>query len=250
MPPASDSASASRPTSTPTARWPLGFVRRRPFPWVLLASVVVAWTGLEYAQGWRWSTESDTGVWFSFFLAAAALFPPFVVLARYWRRVGPGMRIFGALVGVLWWLTAWHQARYLARQLGEWAPKLGVAAELMRAPREAMRVPPDTAVERALAAGDTSFLATGGSCGQAVGVDSAVAARVGVRVIRGTYHDGPPLTNEHGAFLSDAYGYALYYNDVLARRLGVDPTPPGTDFSHTRCQEPSSTRRPGRFFWP
>jgi hypothetical protein len=89
-----------------------------------------------------------------------------------------------------------------------------------------MRTPPAEAAARALAAGDSSFLAHGGSCGSVPGVDSAVAQPQGVRVIRGTYHDGEPLTPEHLAFNYDAFVYAERYNDAVAERLGIETIRP------------------------
>jgi hypothetical protein len=195
----------------------------------------------------RWSAESDAMVWLSFAGQVMALLLP-VAIALRWKGAGRRARATALGVCALWWWIEWGSVAWAARDLREYIPNMRVVAEMVREPRRAMRTPAAEAAARALAAGDSSFLAVGGSCAEVPGVDSAVAHPRGVRVIRGTYHDGDPLTVEHGVFERDAYDYAWSYNDAVAERLKIETDLPGSDVRG--CVDLTSMRRRAPLFWP
>ena len=228
-------------------RWLPGFVRRRPFAWAFAAVLVASPLAGELANVWRWDAESDAGVWLAFVCEAVALLFPVMVALR-WRGVGRRARATALAICALWWTFESGRVRAIARDLREFIPNVRVVAEMVREPRRAMRAPPSEAAARALAAGDSSFLAVGGTCGSVPGVDSAVAARQGVRVIKGTYHDGLPLTPEHRAFQWDALLYAERYNAAVAERLAIEAIPPGGE--RGGCFDPTPMRGRAPLFWP
>jgi hypothetical protein len=223
------------------------FVRRRPFLWAFAAAFVAGWLISDLARGWRFDVASDAAVWLTFVGQAVALLLPAMVALR-WRGIGRGARAAALAVCALWWTNESGRVGAAAREVREFIPNMRVVKEMLREPRRAMRIEPRSAAAKALAAGDSSFLAVGGNCGSVPGVDSAVAGRRGVRVITGTYHDGPPLTAEHRAFQWDALSYAERYNDALAERLGIEAIPPGG--TRTSCFDPTAMRGRAPLFWP
>jgi hypothetical protein len=223
------------------------FVQRRPFASAFMASFVAALVITHVAYDRRWSAESDAMVWISFAAPALALLLPAVVAVR-WKGAGWRARAAALAVCALWWMSEWNSVRSDARDLREFIPNVRVVTQTVLEPRRAMRTPPAEAAARALAAGDSSFLAVGGSCGEVPGVDSAVAHTQGVRVITGTYHDGPPLSAEHRAFQWDALLYAGRYNSAVAERLEIVAFPPGG--IRTSCFDPTPMRGRAPFFWP
>jgi hypothetical protein len=222
------------------------FVQRRPFASAFMASFVAALVIREVAYDRRWGAESDAMEWLSLTAPTLALLLPAVVAAR-WKGGGRRARAKALAFCALWWMYEWSSVRSDARKLREFIPNVRVVAEMLREPRRAMRTPPAEAAARALAAGDSSFLAVGGSCARVPGVDSAVALPQGVRVIGGTNHDVFPLTAEHGAFRQDAYSYALDYNGAVAERLKIETSLPG---GGRGCVDPTSMRGRAPLFWP
>jgi hypothetical protein len=224
-----------------------GFVRRRPFAWAFAAALVAGWLISDLARGWRFDVASDAAVWLTFAGQAVALALAAVVALR-WRGVGWRARAAALAVCALWWTNESGRVGMAAREMREFIPNMRVVKEMLHEPRRAVRTEPGSAAAKALAAGDSSFLAVGGTCGSVPGVDSAVARRQGVRVITGTYHDGPPLTAEHRAFQWDALLYAERYNDAVAERLGIEAIPPGGERSS--CFDPTPMRGRAPLFWP
>jgi hypothetical protein len=220
-----------------------GFVRRRPFPWALAATVVVAWSMVQLGMEWMWMAESDEGEAAAYAAQAAGLVLPLVATGVAWRRIGRWARASALAVCALWIFSTIHIADSLPGQVRAFVPNTRVVDEMLRAPRRAMRTPPDEAAARALAAGDTTFLAVGGDCGSIEGVDTATARRHGVRVISGTFHDGGALTAEHRRFGSAAGFYADAYNRAILERLGIEAGRGG-------CVDLRELRRGHRFFWP
>jgi hypothetical protein len=236
-----------RPDGTGKRRRLPGFVRRRPFAWAFAAALVAGWLMSDLARGWRFDVASDAAVCLTFAGQAVALLLPAVVAAR-WRGVGWKARAAALAVCALWWTSESGRVGAASREVREFIPNMRVVKEMLREPRRAMRVEPSAAAAKALATGDSSFLAVGGECGSVPGVDSAVAGRQGVRVITGTYHDGPPLTAEHRAFQWDALLYAESYNNALAERLKIEPIPPGG--VRGGCFDPTPMRGRAPLFWP
>jgi hypothetical protein len=227
-------------------RWLPGFVRRRPFGWAFAATIAASLLISQLAYNWRWSVETDAAVWITYVVEAVALLLPTMVALR-WRGVGRRARVVALAICALWWMPASGRAVDIVRELREFIPNMWAVKEMLREPRRAMRTPPDEAAARALAAGDSSFLAVGGECGRVSGVDSAVAQPRGVRVIRGTHHDGESLTNEHGAFKRDARRYAWDYNVTIAVRLKIETTLPD---GMRGCVDLTAMRGRAPFFWP
>jgi hypothetical protein len=223
------------------------FVQRRPFASAFMASIVAALVVGEAARDRRWSAESDAMVLLSFAGQVMALLLPVAIAVR-WKGAGRRARAIALAVCALWWWSEWGSVAWAARDLREYIPNMRVVKEMLREPRRAMRTPPYEAAARALAAGDSSFLAVGVSCATVPGVDSAVARPQGVRVIRGTYPDPGPLTAEHRAFRRDAYAYALYYNDAVAERLKIETFLPGG--GGRGCIDLMAARGRAPFFWP
>jgi hypothetical protein len=224
-----------------------GFVRRRPFPWAVAGAFVAGSLASELLFDWRLGSDSDASTAISFPLEALAFLLPAFMIVR-WRGIGGRARALGLAACVLWWMSESHSIRMSARDLRSFALNIHVVDGMLREPRRAMRRDPREAVAAALAAGDSSFLAVGGSCGSVPGVDSAVAHRQGLRVITGTYHDGPPLTPGHRRFEWDAHSYAWNYNDALAERLGIEAIPPGA--APSNCFDPTPMRGRAPLFWP
>jgi hypothetical protein len=221
--------------------------RHGPFAWALAASLLAGLLINDQAYGWRLRVHTDAGVWIAFVVEVVALLLPVMVAVR-WRGVGRGARASALLACALWWTLHWGRVHLIVRDMPEFIPNRRVVAAMVREPRRAMRTDHSDAAARALAAGDSSFLAVGGTCGTVPGVDSAVARRRGVRVITGTHDDGPPLTNEHRAFQLDALDYAERYNGALAKRLGIEAVPPGGE--HGRCYDPTTMRGRAPLLWP
>ena len=228
-------------------RWVPGFVRRRPFGWAFASSLVAALLIGEMAPGWRLDVETDVVVWIVFVIEAVSLLLPVIVAVR-WRGAGRRARRAALVICALWGMLVWDRAAGITRDVREFIPNMWAVKEMLREPRRAMGTPPADAAARALAAGDSSFLAVGGSCRSAPGVSSAVARRRGVRVIRGTHHDGQPLTSEHLDFQWHAYDYAMSYNAAVAERLAVEAASPDGDPGG--CLDPTPTRGRAPLFWP
>lgn len=224
-----------------------GFVRRRPFAWAFASSLVAGLLINEVAYNWRWELETDAAVWIALVVEAVALLLPVMVVVR-WRGVGRRARAAALAICALWGTMFSGRVVGIARDVREFIPDMWMVREMLREPRRAMRASPSDAAARALAAGDSTFLAVGGSCGSAPGVDSAVARSRGVRVIRGTYQDGEPLTNEHGAFQWQAYYYAQSYNEAVAERLRIEAVPPGG--ARGGCFDLAPMRGRAPLFWP
>ncbi len=223
------------------------FVQRRPFASAFMAAFVAALVIAAAARERRWSAESDAMVWLSFAGQVMALLLP-VAIALRWKGAGRRARAAALAVCAFWWWLEWGSVAWAARDLREYIPNMRVVAEMVREPRRAMRTPPAEAAARALAAGDSSFLAVGGRCAEVPGVDSAVAQPQGLRVIRGTYHDGEYLTAEHRVFKRDAYSYAWSYNAAVAERLKIETSLPGA--GPRGCVDPMSMRGHAPLFWP
>lgn len=222
----------------------LRFVRRRPFPWLLAASLLAACVVAVVGDDWEYTVRSHEQQALNYLFHAAGLALPLAVTAVWWRRVGVWARSSALLVCVLWSLLMVHRATFLVESVGALARNAPVVDEMLREPRRAMRTPPEEAAARALAAGDTSFLAQGGGCASIGGVDTAIARRHGVRVISGTFHDGESLTAEHRDFGYGALMYADSYNRAILERLGIEP-------GGSSCVDLREFRRAGRpFFWP
>lgn len=225
-----------------------GFVRRRPFRWAVVGAFVAGSLASAIIANWRsGSTDTDGAVAVCFTLQALAFLLPALMIVR-WRGIGARARALGLAACALWWLFESESIRWYAQDLRSFVHSIHVLDETLREPRRAMRTPPAEAAARALAAGDSSFLAIGGSCGSVPGVDTAVAHRRGVRVIMGTYNDGFPLTPGHQRFEWDAETYASKYNEALVERLGVGDVPQHEISS--RCFDPTPMRGRAPFFWP
>jgi len=225
-----------------------GFVRRRPFRWAVAGAFMAGSLASQIIVNWRsGSTETDGAVAVCFTLEALAYLLPALMIVR-WRGIGARARALGLAACALWWVFESDGIRWYAHDLRSFVHSIHVLDETLREPRRAMRMPPAEAAARALAAGDSSFLAIGGSCGRVPGVDTAVAHRRGVRVIMGTYNDGLPLTPGHRRFESDAETYASSYNEALVERLGVGAIPP-LEIS-SRCFDPTTLRGRAPPFWP
>jgi len=224
-----------------------GFVRRRPFGWAFASSLVTARLISEMAPSWRLAVETDVVVWIVFVVEAVALLLPVLVAVR-WRGAGRRARAVALVICALWGMLLSGRVKRIVRDAREFIPNMWMVKEMLREPRRAMGTPPAAAAARALAAGDSSFLAVGRRCVGAPGVDSAVARRRGVRVIRGTDHDGQPLTYEHLAFQWTAYDYAMSYNAAVVERLPAGTLSPDGD--RGGCFDPTSMRGRGPLFWP
>ncbi len=224
-----------------------GSARHGPFAWAFAASLLAGLVINDQAYGWRLRVHTDAGVWTAFVVEVVALLLPVMVATR-WRGVGREARAAALAVCALWLMILSGRVLLIARDLPEFIPNRRMVAEMVREPRRAMRTFPSDAAARAVAAGDSSFLAVGGKCGSVPGVDSAVARRRGVRVITGTHHDGPPLTNEHRVFQRDALMYAEHYNRAVAERSRIEAVAPGAIPSH--CYDPASMRGRAPLFWP
>jgi hypothetical protein len=252
-----------RPNGTGERRRLPEFVRRRSFAWAVAVAVisgvaaavaVVAFIAVvggylvsKYMRVGRLDTASDAFVAISFPLEALALLLPAFMVVR-WRGIGARARVLGLAACALW-MSDSNRTGGSVREPRELAPPTRVVGDMLREPCRAMRAEPAAAVEKALAAGDSSFLAVGGNCGSAPGVDSAVARRQGVRVIRGTYHDTPPLTPEHRGFIFfESSGYAEHHDNALAERLKIEPIPPGGE--RGGCFDPTPTRGRAPLSWP
>jgi hypothetical protein len=219
------------------------FVQRWPFASAFMAAFVAALVVGAAAREQRWDAESDAMLWLSFAGQALALLLPAVVAVR-WKGAGRRARANALAVCALWWMFESNRVAGAARDLREFIPNVRVVAEMVREPRAAMEQEASIWAEKALAAGDTSFLVTGGTCGNLHGVDTVLARRHGVRVIRGTYHDGPRLTPGHREYIWTAYDFASRYNEAVLDRIGAEAQ------YYTSCQDHATMRGRAPFFWP
>jgi len=220
-----------------------GFVRRRPFAWAVAGAIVAASLASGLLWEWRLGTYSDASKAMSFPLEALALLLPALVIVR-WRGIGARARAMGLAACALWWMYESPRIGGSVRELRSFVSNMRVVEVMVREPRAAMEQDARTWAEKALAAGDTSFLVTGGSCGNLHGVDAVLARRHGVRVIRGTYHDGPRLTPGHNKYAGTAYEFAGRYNEVVLERIGAEPR------YYIACQDHATMRGRAPFFWP
>ena len=145
---------------------------------------------------------------------------PLAAVAVGWGSLGRNRRIaVGAMLGT-YVVIALPAVRSLVQWSMEFAGYERRANAMMRPARLAMRVPPEAAAVRALAAGDSAFLAVVGEMISTPGVHGGcLVQRYGERAIRGT-SDGM-LTPDHVRFQFRARDYAARYNATLAARLGL-----------------------------
>ncbi|HEX6748131.1 MAG TPA: hypothetical protein VF092_12625 [Longimicrobium sp.] len=174
-----------------------------------------AWANDGWAGAW-----TDAWTWADSLGQAAAYLAPLAAVAVGWRSLGRHARIAAvAILGVYSAMALPALHGHLA-WLKRFAADERMANERMRVAVRAMRVPPETAVMRALAAGDSSFLAVVGVAISTPGVYSGcVLQRYGERAIQGT--GGVMFTPNFRRFQFRARDYARRYNAELARRLGV-----------------------------
>jgi hypothetical protein len=225
-------------------RLPLpGFIRRNPFPWLLTATVTVAFFVVAWSRSMEFTVRPHFQEGLNFLVQAVALVVPLWVTGAWWRRIGGWARVAALLVCGVWSLLAVHFGTELLEQVRAFARGVPVVDEMLREPLRALETPPRVAAARALAAGDTFFLGVGGNCGRISGVDSATALRYGVRVISGA-EDDDPLTGKHRAFHYDASYYAGLYNDEVRDRLEIE-------HGYIHCPDPRDFRRAGKpISWP
>jgi hypothetical protein len=218
---------------------------RHPLPWVFAASIPTAVIVVLLARDIESTTRTHETQALNYLVQLAALLLPLFVAAVWWRGIGRWARSAALLACVAWSLFALRVAMETVEEARRFVANMGVVDELVREPLRAMETPPEVAAARALAVGDTSFLAAGGYCGGFGGVDTATARRYGVRVITGTFHNSEALTAEHRAFDGVARGYLRDYNLAVLDRLGVER------LGHHPCPDIMQFRRAGgRFFWP